>query len=115
MTDRACLPEPPCDWLMVTFWPVLAAQAFANAAFTSSYSSRVGSYETLRRVTDAGAARRDEERKEDKEISAKERKMALAPIARTRWRRERVERGTKAKRCISGPFLRNLILVTIRV
>src|ERR1035438_6495448 len=36
VTDRACLPEPPCDWLIVTFWPVLAAQAFANAAFTSS-------------------------------------------------------------------------------
>ena len=23
MTERACLPEPPCDCLMVTSWPVL--------------------------------------------------------------------------------------------
>src|ERR1035441_2409527 len=30
MTDRACLPEPPCDWLIVTFWPVLAAPSCAR-------------------------------------------------------------------------------------
>ncbi len=23
MTERACLPEPPCDWLIVTGWPGL--------------------------------------------------------------------------------------------
>src|SRR5665647_3424094 len=35
ITDRACLPEPPCDWLIVILWPVFAAQAFVKAAFTS--------------------------------------------------------------------------------
>src|ERR1039457_113592 len=88
MTDRACLPEPPCDWLIVTFWPVLAAQAFANAALISSYSSRVGSYETLRRVTDAGAARREDE--EGEEISANRKRRArgaAAPMAGPRRRR----------------------------
>src|ERR1017187_9906962 len=88
MTDRACLPEPPCDWLIVTFWPVLAAQAFANAALISSYSSRVGSYETLRRVTDAGAARREDE--EGEEISANRKRRARAaatPMAGPRRRR----------------------------
>src|SRR5882724_4833982 len=32
MTERACLPDPPCDWLILTSWPVLAFQYFANAA-----------------------------------------------------------------------------------
>ncbi len=32
MTERACLPEPPCDCLTVTVSPVLAFQYFANAA-----------------------------------------------------------------------------------
>ena len=36
MTDRACLPEPPWDWLIVSFWPVLAAQRFRKAALISS-------------------------------------------------------------------------------
>ena len=57
MTARACLPEPPCDWLMVTAWPVFAFQDVANAALKSWYSSRVGSYETLSSVTAACAAR----------------------------------------------------------
>ncbi len=26
MIERACLPEPPCDCLMVTSWPVLPFQ-----------------------------------------------------------------------------------------
>ena len=47
MTARTCLPEPPCDWLTVTSWPVFAFQAVANAVFTSWYSSRVGSYDTF--------------------------------------------------------------------
>src|SRR6476619_1489159 len=55
MTARACLPDPPCDWLTVTAWPVLAFQAAVNAAFTSWYNSRVGSYDTFSSVTDASA------------------------------------------------------------
>ncbi len=30
MTVRACLPEPPCDCLMVTFSPVFACQCFGE-------------------------------------------------------------------------------------
>ena len=43
MTDRACLPEPPCEFFTVTVSPVLAFQYLANAALKSWYSSRVGS------------------------------------------------------------------------
>jgi hypothetical protein len=43
ITARACLPEPPCDCSIVTFCPVLASHDLANAALTSTYSSRVGS------------------------------------------------------------------------
>jgi len=32
MTELACLPEPPCDCLMLTSWPALAFQYLANAA-----------------------------------------------------------------------------------
>ena len=32
MTERACLPEPPCDWLTCTSWPVFAFQYLAKAA-----------------------------------------------------------------------------------
>ena len=32
---RACLPEPPCDCLIVTFSPVFACQCLANAALKS--------------------------------------------------------------------------------
>ena len=55
MTERACLPEPPCDWLIFTSWPVLPFQYFANAALKSTYSSRVGSYDTLSSVTESAA------------------------------------------------------------
>src|SRR5437763_1748596 len=47
MIERACLPEPPCDCLMETSCPVLAFQYFTKAALKSTYSSRVGSYETF--------------------------------------------------------------------
>src|SRR5437773_10347368 len=57
MTERACFPEPPCDWLTVTASPAFAFQCFANAWLNSWYSSRVGSYETLSSVTSAPAAR----------------------------------------------------------
>ena len=43
MTLRACLPEPPCDCLIVIFSPVFACHCFAKAALKSWYSSRVGS------------------------------------------------------------------------
>ena len=43
MTERACLPEPPCDCLTATVWPVLPFQYLAKPAFSSWYSSRVGS------------------------------------------------------------------------
>jgi hypothetical protein len=43
MTERACLPEPPCDCFTVRSSPVLAFHCLAKAPFTSSYSSRVGS------------------------------------------------------------------------
>src|SRR6476620_4312850 len=51
ITDRACLPEPPCDWLMVTACPFFTFHWAANAALTAWYSSRVGSYDTLSSVT----------------------------------------------------------------
>jgi hypothetical protein len=39
-TARACVPEPPCDCLMVRF----AAEYFGmKAAFSARHSSRVGS------------------------------------------------------------------------
>src|SRR5438045_625775 len=54
--ERACLPEPPCDCLMVTSWPVLPFQYLAKAWLNSTYNSRVGSYDTLSSVTGALAA-----------------------------------------------------------
>ena len=35
ITDRACLPEPPCDWLMVTGCPPLAWNSLAKAGLIS--------------------------------------------------------------------------------
>src|SRR5882724_10445517 len=55
MTERACLPDPPCDWLTVTLWPVCCCHFCAKALLMSTYSSRVGSYETLRSLTCARA------------------------------------------------------------
>ena len=55
ITARACLPEPPCDWLTVSVCPVLLCQCLAKAVLTSWYSSRVGSYETLSSFRPAGA------------------------------------------------------------
>ncbi len=43
MMERACLPEPPCDCLTLTSWPLLAFQCLAKAWLYSTYSSRVGS------------------------------------------------------------------------
>ena len=43
MTERACLPDPPCDCSIVTVLPVLLFQAAAKASSIASYSSRVGS------------------------------------------------------------------------
>jgi len=43
ITERACLPEPPCDSSTRTTWPVFARQYRAKAASYSTYSSRVGS------------------------------------------------------------------------
>ena len=34
-TDRACLLEPPCDWLTVTVSPVLAFQSAMKAGLMS--------------------------------------------------------------------------------
>ena len=56
ITLRACLPDPPWDCLMTIFSPVLACHCRAKSALISLYSSRVGSYETLRSVTSARAA-----------------------------------------------------------
>ena len=50
ITPRACPPDPPCDCFTVMVWPVFAFQYLVNAALKSWYSSRVGSYEALRRV-----------------------------------------------------------------
>src|SRR5689334_6865044 len=55
ITERACLPEPPCDCLIATFSPAFACQYLANAGLKSWYSSRVGSYDALRIVTSAWA------------------------------------------------------------
>src|SRR5689334_9613363 len=55
ITERACLPEPPWDCRTVTSWPVFPFQYPANALLYSSYSSRVGSYDTLSSVTGLGA------------------------------------------------------------
>ncbi len=35
ITERACLPEPPCEVRMVTFWPVLACHSLAKASFSA--------------------------------------------------------------------------------
>ncbi len=35
ITERACLPEPPCELLIVTVSPVCACQCAANAALNS--------------------------------------------------------------------------------
>src|SRR4030095_13804729 len=51
MTVRACLPEPPCDCLIVTVSPVLSFQYLEKAALYCSYSSRVGSYDAFNSVT----------------------------------------------------------------
>jgi hypothetical protein len=50
MTERAWRPEPPCDWLIFTSSPVFFFQYSANDLLKSTYSSRVGSYDTLSRV-----------------------------------------------------------------
>src|SRR5690606_10974380 len=50
MTDLACLPDPPWDWRIRTSTPDFSLYALANAASTSRYSSRVGSYETFSSV-----------------------------------------------------------------
>ena len=52
---RACEPEPPCDWRNRTSCPVFVFQYLANAVLTATYSSRVGSYETLRNCVCADA------------------------------------------------------------
>ena len=56
MTERAWRPEPPCDWLILTVSPVFFFQYSANDLLKSAYSSRVGSYDTLSRVTSAACA-----------------------------------------------------------
>ena len=43
ITERACLPEPPWDCLMVTVSLLRFFQYLAKAALKSWYSSRVGS------------------------------------------------------------------------
>ena len=35
ITARACLPDPPCDWSIVTSWPVFCFQYSANDALNS--------------------------------------------------------------------------------
>jgi len=62
ITDRACLPEPPCDCCTVILPPPLAAQLFAKLSLTSWYNSRVGSYYTLRSFTLCPVAARAESR-----------------------------------------------------
>ena len=56
MTERAWRPEPPCDWLIFTVSPVFFFQYSANDLLKSTYSSRVGSYDTLSSVTSAACA-----------------------------------------------------------
>ena len=36
MTERACLPDPPCDWVTRTLSPVLAFQCLENASLYSA-------------------------------------------------------------------------------
>ena len=67
MTERACLPEPPCDCRIVTFSLAFACQCLANAGLNSWYSSRVGSYETLSSVTSRGGGDRRREAVADKQ------------------------------------------------
>jgi hypothetical protein len=50
ITERAWRPEPPCDWLIFTSSPVFFFQYSANDLLKSTYSSRVGSYDTLSSV-----------------------------------------------------------------
>ena len=50
MTERAWRPEPSCDWLILTSSPVFFFQYSAKDLLKSTYSSRVGSYDTLSRV-----------------------------------------------------------------
>ena len=56
MTERAWRPEPPCDWLILTVSPVFFFQYSAKDLLKSTYSSRVGSYDTLSSVTSAACA-----------------------------------------------------------
>ena len=51
ITDRACLPEPPCDWLTSSVCPVFCFHWSPNTLLTSWYSSRVGSYDTFSSFT----------------------------------------------------------------
>ena len=55
ITERACLPEPPCDWLTSSVCPVFCFHCAPNALLTSWYSSRVGSYDTFSSFTCACA------------------------------------------------------------
>src|SRR5688572_9241045 len=56
MTARAWPPDPPCACFTLTVWPVFAFQYLMNAALKSWYSSRVGSYDVLRRLCAAAVA-----------------------------------------------------------
>ena len=56
ITERAWRPEPPCDWLIFTVSPVFFFQYSANDLLKSTYSSRVGSYDTLSSVTSPACA-----------------------------------------------------------
>src|SRR5436190_643090 len=53
ITARACLLEPPCDWLMLTSSPADCFHDFWNAGLMSLKNSRETSYETF---SSAGAA-----------------------------------------------------------
>src|SRR4051812_28982544 len=98
MTARACLPEPPCDWRMVTSCPVFSFQYRANCWLKSSYSSRVGSYDTLSRVTGlpppwatAGAAPMLRARSMiDPETASRLRMVVCVPLKESRSGSERV-------------------------
>ena len=35
ITERACLPDPPWDVRIVTFWPVLACHCLEKASFNA--------------------------------------------------------------------------------
>src|SRR5678816_531380 len=56
ITERACLPDPPCDERILTFSPVCCFHLAANAWLTSWYNSRVGSYETFSSSTSLAMA-----------------------------------------------------------